>query len=387
MTDSKPNSKPGIPNSTTSKTATNMNAASSNSGRDSAKTYSKRAWASCPSHATKKKIKTSFGWLTCPKRHVLTHSEHGFQISPYLQERICYVGQETVFEGASTMLRELLGVAVSAKQVERLCHYFGGGLEERAEEVESAPWSGSGPVYGMVDGSMVLTREAGWREIKLGRLFAEEAHEKGQTSQRGCITGSVYTAHLGHYEAFLSKWQSELAAIERQRLIFVADGAQWFWDWASGAHPEALQILDYYHCKSYLWDFAKVYFKDQDARATWVAHQQERLFEDAVESVIEAIEHLPHRGVEDRIARQKILSYYRNNRSRMYYGSYRRQGLLIGSGPIEAAHRNVIQQRLKLAGQRWTQAGVQQVANLRVLRKSDRWQRVIALTRTRKRAA
>jgi hypothetical protein len=33
----------------------------------------------------------------------------------------------------------------------------------------------------------------------------------------------------------------------------------------------------------------------------------------------------------------------------MYYGSYRRQGFLIGSGPIEAAHRNVIQQRLNRA--------------------------------------
>jgi hypothetical protein len=28
------------------------------------------------------------------------------------------------------------------------------------------------------------------------------------------------------------------------------------------------------------------------------------------------------------------------------------RGLLIGSGPIESAHRNVIQQRMKLAGQR-----------------------------------
>jgi hypothetical protein len=297
------------------------------------------------------------------------------------------VGQEAVFEEASTMLRELLGLGVSAKQIERVCHYFGESLEETTQASVQEAWTGSGPVYGMVDGSMVLTRKTGWREIKLGRLFAQEAHEKGQTSQRGRITGSVYTAHLGHYEAFLSKWQAELALIERQPLIFLADGAQWFWDWASQVHPGALQILDYYHCKSYLWDFAKVYFKDQEARAAWVAHQQDRLFEDAVESVIEAIEQLPHRGVEDRIARQKILGYYRNNRSRMYYGSYRRQGFLIGSGPIEAAHRNVIQQRLKLAGQRWTQAGVQQVATLRVLRKSDRWQRVIALTRTRKRAA
>ncbi len=285
------------------------------------------------------------------------------------------------------MLRELLGVAVSAKQIERLCHYFGERLEETAEGSSKTTWSGSGTVYGMVDGSMVLTREAGWREIKLGRLFAEEAHNKGENSPRGRITDSVYTAHLGHYQAFLSKWKSELATIEKQRLVFVADGAQWFWDWASWAHPAALQILDYYHCKGYLWDFAKVYFKDKDERAAWVTHQQDHLFADQVETVIAGIERLPHRGVEDRIARDTILSYYRNNRKRMAYGSYRRRGLLIGSGPIEAAHRNVIQQRLKLAGQRWTQAGVQQVANLRVLRKSDRWQRVIALTRTRKLAA
>ena len=192
---------------------------------------------------------------------------------------------------------------------------------------------------------------------------------------------------MGHYEAFLSKWQSELAAIEKQRLVFIADGASWFWDWASAVYPEALQILDYYHCKSYLWTFAKVYFKDKDEQAGWVDRQQDRLFADQVAQVIETIEQLPHRGVEDRTARDIILSYYRNNRGRMAYGSYRRRGLLIGSGPIEAAHRNVIQQRLKLAGQRWTQAGVQQVATLRVLRKSGRWERVTALSRTRKLAA
>ena len=42
------------------------------------------------------------------------------------------------------------------------------------------------------------------------------------------------------------------------------------------------------------------------------------------------MEPLPHRGVEDLIARGQILSDYRNNR---------RSGLLIGSEPIEASHR------------------------------------------------
>lgn len=43
---------------------------------------------------------------------------------------------------------------------------------------------------------------------------------------------------------------------------------------------------------------------------------------------------------------------------------------LIGSGAIEAAHRNVIQKRLKLSGQRWTIKGAQQITNLRTYKKS-----------------
>ena len=42
------------------------------------------------------------------------------------------------------------------------------------------------------------------------------------------------------------------------------------------------------------------------------------------------------------------------------------------SGAIESANREVIQQRLKLSGQRWTPLGLQQVVNLRVAYKSGR---------------
>lgn len=55
----------------------------------------------------------------------------------------------------------------------------------------------------------------------------------------------------------------------------------------------------------------------------------------------------------------------------MQYGTYPEAGCMIGSGPIESANREVIQQRLKLSGQRWTPDG-KQVANLRVACKSGR---------------
>ena len=57
----------------------------------------------------------------------------------------------------------------------------------------------------------------------------------------------------------------------------------------------------------------------------------------------------------------------------MQYKTYREQGLLIGSGPIEAAHRNVIQQRMKRSGQKWSLDGAQALANLRCYRCSQSW--------------
>jgi hypothetical protein len=55
----------------------------------------------------------------------------------------------------------------------------------------------------------------------------------------------------------------------------------------------------------------------------------------------------------------------------MQYKTFQEKGLLIGSGAIEAAHRTVIQQRLKLSGQRWTKIGAQQIVNLRIAYKSN----------------
>ncbi len=57
----------------------------------------------------------------------------------------------------------------------------------------------------------------------------------------------------------------------------------------------------------------------------------------------------------------------------MQYKSYREKGLMIGPGPIEAAHRSVIQQRMKLSGQKWSIKGAQAMCNLRCYKHSGAW--------------
>lgn len=184
---------------------------------------------------------------------------------------------------------------------------------------------------------------------------------------------SAYVAHLGSKETFLPAFEQALAQSQYEELVLVADGAKWIWDWADEQYPDAVQILDYYHVKQALWRYAKEYFTSQKCRLAWIEEQQGHLFDDGVDTVIETIAGYGYRSVSDLKQQRLLLGYLRSNRGRMLYGSYRRQGLLIGSGPIESAHRNVIQQRLKLAGQRWSETGAQAVANLRVVHKSGHW--------------
>ncbi len=41
---------------------------------------------------------------------------------------MCYLGQQSVYEEASKTFHQLRGIAVQAKQIERVCHYFGAEL-------------------------------------------------------------------------------------------------------------------------------------------------------------------------------------------------------------------------------------------------------------------
>jgi hypothetical protein len=147
------------------------------------------------------------------------------------------------------------------------------------------------------------------------------------------------------------------------------------WDFWESEHPEAVQILDYYHVIEKLGKWAVDVFSNPEERQHWMEQQEAYLLNDQAEEIIEAIQAISTRAANKKQQRQ-LLTYLNNNLHRMRYKSYRDQGYCIGSGAIEAAHRHVLQKRLKLSGQRWTPKGLQQVANLRVAYLSNQWEQV-----------
>ena len=233
--------------------------------------------------------------------------------------------------------------------------------------------------YVMIDGAMILSREPSWKEVKLGRIFkAEDLYVLGnQDSRRGWLRSSNYTAHVGNCHDFFDKFTPKVDLLEQ--LICIADGAIWIWEWCSENYPNAPQLLDYWHGIEHLWQFARLAFEVEEEQKKWIEAQEKLLWADKIDEVIVGIADLvvtTKKAVQEKAS---LLTYLKNNKSRMKYGTFKKNGWLVGSGAVESAHRTIIQKRMKLSGQRWTLNGAQQILNLRVAHKNDNWQQVVQL--------
>lgn len=298
---------------------------------------------------------------------------------------MCRVGQSVVFEEASNLINSLTGSDFNAKQVERVCHLYGGLLEEQQLEIiesgqakEYSKEEQEELHYAMIDGAMYPTREKEepWKEIKLGRIF-KYSDLVPFSENRNFITHSRYVAHLGASKDFFPKFEYEIERLKN--VVFINDGCSWIWNWIESAYPNSVQILDFYHAKEHLCEFAKDYFKDEKRRNQWIEEQNKNLLERTPEEVVQAIRNL--KGQEKtKQKKENLINYYTKNLKRMQYKLFRDKGLLIGSGAIESAHR-VYQGRFKLSGQHWTKNGLQKTIQLKSAFESNQWDKVIQIAK------
>jgi hypothetical protein len=291
-------------------------------------------------------------------------------------------GVSDVYSKSNDLLNAFLGINISESQVYRVTDCIGNQLiPDLIEEIDHPLLEEHQRVYASMDGSMIQM-DQGWQEVKLGRIFREDSRVENGTKEqdeiRYKLEESTYSGHLGSYIDFIPKFEASLGTYKdlENRLVFVTDGAQRIHTYLTVRFPAAIHILDYYHAVEHLADFAKLHFPDVTRRNKWVKDQERELLEGSSENVLHNIVKLRNLSRQAKKQRLNLLEYYTNNRARMDYKSFRSQGLMIGSGPMEAAHRTVIQTRMKRSGQRWTPKGAQAMLNLRVVRESNRWERV-----------
>jgi hypothetical protein len=162
------------------------------------------------------------------------------------------------------------------------------------------------------------------------------------------------------------------------RWVAIADGGAGVEDWLRANFPrvEAV-ILDFYHAAEHVGDWAKAHHPGDEAAAGRVAGAWcHRLKHDGGAAVLADLRLIDASGwsVAAREAHRQLLVYFENQVHRMDYPAYRANGWLIGSGPVEAACKQVVGQRLKGSGMRWGEAGADAVCHLRALFRGEEGQ-------------
>ena len=293
----------------------------------------------------------------------------GSRTSPYLQEKLVLLGCQNVFNSVPKVVESLLGITVNESQVYRICQAVSNQINDEeldspSEGLEVIENEREECVYGMVDGSMLPTDE-GWQECKVGRVFKAEMIENSEP-YKWEMGQSDYVACRGHYSLFTEKFERLLPPQSKCNKVFITDGAVWIGNWISRSYEKSTQILDLFHVTEKL----AVASKTTDNANEWLEKQKSRLLKGKRKKVYKAIEKLPF--FEDE-AKCKLLTYLKNNAYRMKYDEYRQRGLMISSGPIESAHRTVLQVRMKLSGQYWSEAGCDNMIKLRVAYRSEKF--------------
>jgi hypothetical protein len=301
-------------------------------------------------------------------------------------EAVALAGALSSFaEAAQKTLPKLTGLRVSESTAERTTERVGAEVGKRLGAGETFghkrnwEWSKDAwnqtVAYVSADATGVGMQGANGaaaegRMASVGMVW--NAGESGQARYVCGLTGGLKA--LGEP---LRHQAAQVGMDRAQRWVAISDGGAGIEDWLRENCPrvEAV-ILDFYHVAEYLGEWAKALHPDE-AEASEVAsmwcHRLKHEGGDAVLAELKRID-VSSRSEAAQESHRVVLVYFTNQAHRMDYPSYRAKGWLIGSGPVEAACKQVVGQRLKGSGMRWGEAGADAVCHLRALFRSEKGQ-------------
>jgi hypothetical protein len=238
-------------------------------------------------------------------------------------------------------------------------------------------------LYLEVDGAMFPTRQEGkkgtiYKENKLGMAFSTDnlfwwTDKHGYRQHR--ITKREYTALIGDSDDF-TKLMFSLASKngygKYKTTVLLSDGATWIRNMKNYIFPDAQQILNFYHLKEHIADFAKIIYNQDESKYKPFAEEVSELFKNSCFK--EAINLIKCKTSKKfKIDLNKLHNYLNNNIENIDYKSYRSLGYFIGSGAIESSNKTVLQRRLKYGAMRWNVESGQAVVTLVAKARSGLW--------------
>jgi len=275
-----------------------------------------------------------------------------------MQELLCLLGTALAsFAKAATAAHKLLGIRVSDATIRRLCIHHGA-----QEQAQPAPVEAGQEVTGSCDGTMVNTRQDGWKELRAYQ-FRYGSHKHGR-------------AYLESAKAFTPRLRQAAIAIQAAwavRLFWVADAAAWIDKGVRQQLPAAIRIIDLWHAWQHIYAAAQAIGPDDEGKARQWAQRYGRVLKGkGAWGLLQQLRSLRYTPAARQAALNKLRCYLRKHADHLDYPTYLENGYPISSGPMESFCKQ-LGQRLKGPGMRWNRANVTPIATLVSLWANDQW--------------
>jgi hypothetical protein len=300
----------------------------------------------------------------------------GRACSRRLQRAMTDFGADEAFAPAATKVQEHYGVKVTAERLRLVC------LRHAQRLAQSVPkpctiLRAKGPewIVTEADGTMVPIVDTHQAPVGADR----RRHRTVRWQEARVVVAQALGEANAHYDATLGdvaeagvRW-SRVVGIAgwsmNTQIHVVGDGAPWLAQQAAERFaPQGHYLLDLYHVCDYL---AAVWPGD---KATVHAHR-DALKAGQLPAVLTALRARlePTECPDEQAPARCALRYLENRLDQLDYPAALREGLPVGSGLIESAHRHLLQARLKLAGAWWSEPNAHAMAQLRVCRANHHW--------------
>lgn len=307
-------------------------------------------------------------------------------LTPAATEIVTLAGTLTSFgEAAEKTLIKMAALRLSESTVERVTEAAGERLSELLQAKttfgprQSWQWQrdahGHTTAYVSLDATGV--RRQGERAARAdGRMAyvamiynANSEHDprRPQPHQVRYLAGFYELDELGLQ---LRRQAAQVGWDQAEQQIALTDGGNGLEQFMRRNFPLAECILDFYHASEHVANLARALHPADEEAFQQQAHAwNHQLKHEGGAALLAAWEQVDTsaRSTEVRETHRQEMQYLKNNLHRTNYPRYLANGWQIGSGPVEAACKTVVGQRLKCSGMRWGEDGADAVCHLRAL--------------------
>lgn len=303
----------------------------------------------------------------CPWDAPLGLNERGF--TPAVKALVAECCARLTHREVEGLLQRLLGWSVEESTQQALVGELGGRLRVAAAAARAAcfdhlelpparlapPVTPGGRLYVSLDAAKAHV-DGSWHDVKCAALYVGEPTARGDRGGKPHYVACQERAAAFGEQVYVAAHQVGLA--QAGEVAVLGDGAEWIWGIAGMHFTGATQILDYWHACEHIWALVPVlYGEGSPAGQRWAEIRCADLEAHGPAGLLRALRRRVCHTAAQREAVRLAVGYFTTHRPRMNYPAYRARGLMIGSGPVEAACKVVVGQRLKGAGMRWSAAG------------------------------